>query len=1166
MQRATYSNRLVVPLALAITAGAASAQATREATGSGRDPQRDGARVAGRLREPASASLALQFEPPGTPNSVPPTAPLQKGGASRYQTGMALLNRGLNDAAEKELRAFLEESSSSKDAANARYALGIALSRQSRFEEAGAELSKVASAADFKYAPDATLLLAQCAVKLGRDADAEAVLGLLLDSAKDYARLDEAAAMRGECLQRLGRHDEVIAALADFSGRWATSKAAPRATLVLAMSEAALAKHADAAAHAEAVLAQTSAPELGSRAAIIAARARESLGDRARARSMYEQAGASDDRAIACEALVASARLARVDGDAKAAVRSLDRFEVVASAEADAARGDRNAGKGGAAVPPALHEWARYERARLMLDAGDAKGALALLDALARQRPTDVGSDTAGVARRAARDDDSLREQAAYWAARCEGALGRFDDAAGRLTALRVALPKGTLAAETLFDLASAHARAGHAAKAAEAYGAFLNGHAAHAWAGDASLGLAGALVGMGEHAKAAEVCERAIAAAPKATLVRALTLVLAEARFAAKDYARASEAYAAYLKAANGTPGEWRANVRRASCALRLDQPNAREMLRRALDAPLSAAASDDAPTIALLASALSELADAQAASEDWPASAESYARLASLRGESTEPQDWLRLGISLRRAGRAKDAIAPLSNAIAVKSGGAVGGGDATVEAARLELAQALIDLNDHRAAAAALQPIVTAAGSPPDEAARSARTTALRLMASIESKQGDAGGAAAHLAAAAALGGSNAPELLLDQGLALVNAGELDKAAAAFAEFISRNPAHARREEASARLAMVLSRQGKHEQAAEIFAKVKVESLTPALRDAAAYAHAMSLAAVGKTGDARGLLDALAAGATDEGVKLAATIEVARQLLDAGKAEETLARLEAMTGGEGSLRARAVYYRASALLKLERARDAATLLGREAALLAASDIAPAAALLTADALSRSGQLDESLRTLGTLLAGRPPASIKAAALLLRGDVAAAAQRWSESERAYAEYLAELPGSALWFRARFGLGRALEAQSKHTAAIEAYREVATRHSGATAARAQFQIGECLVALGKHQDAIVELVKVDAAFAEPEWSAAALFEVGRVLVMLKRPDDAARQFDEVVERFPDSQWGAMARNERTKLAPATLPGRRNAAAGPAGTSTGTPGTIQGDR
>lgn len=1110
---------------------------------------------------------AARGEPP-TPLAPASDQP-RKSAAPRYQTGLALLNRGLDDAAEKELRAFLGEDPAPKDAANARYALAIALSRQSRFEESAAELSQVASLPDFKHAPDARLLLAQCHTKLGRDAEAAAVLGSLLDACKDYARLDEAAAMRAECLQRLGRHDDVISALTGFADRWATSSVAARATLILAISEAALSKHAEAAAHAEAVLATSGAPELFARAALVAARARESLGERAKARELYEHAASSDDRAIAGEALVASARLARVDADSKSAARALDRFEGVASTKEDPARGDRKAAKGEATIPPALRAWARYERARLILDAGDAKGALALLDGLAAPRIGARGTDSAGTPRRpastpgAARDDDPLREQSAYWAARCEAALGRFDDAAARLTALRADMPKGSLAAETLFDLASARLKAGRTAQAADAYAEFLGSHAAHAWAADASLGFAGALVAMGEHAKAAEVCEHALASAPHAPLAPALTLVLAEARFAAKDYAKAGEAYAAYLKTPNDEPGQWRAEVRRALCALRLSQPRARDQLRHALDAPLPPASRDDPAAGALLVSSLAELADAQAAGEEWPASVESYTRLVSLRADATEPQDWLRLGISLRRAGRAKDAIAPLTKATATRASDARVPESTTSDAARLELAQALIELSDLDGAAAALRPMVEAAEPPRDVSASSARVTALRLMASLESKQGDSDKAAALLAAAASLAGHSSPELLLDQGLALVNAGALDKAAAALSEFLARNPSHARRDEASARLSIVLSRQGKHRQAADLFAQTRADALAPSLRDAARYEHAMSLAALGEDGDARAALETLAKGAADENVRLAATIELARRMLDAGKADDALTRLDAAPAGDGSLRARAVYYRASALLKLERASDAAALLTRETALLSASDIAPPAALLTADALARSGPLDDSLRTLATLLDANPPASIRSAALLLRGDVAAAAQRWSESELAFSAFLAEFAGSELWFRARFGLGQALEAQSKHTAAIDAYREVASRHDGATAARAQFQIGECLVALGKYQDAIAELVKVDAAFAEPEWSAAALFEVGRVLVMIQRPDDAARQFDEVISRFPDSQWGAMARNERAKLAPGALPGRRNAAAS---TPTRTPDNLQGDR
>lgn len=1146
MQRSRHSNALVLPLAIAVAGNTASAQATKSTP-------RD-SRTTTRQTDSSNPSRDRTREQP---------AATDKTTSSRYQTGMALLNRGMNDAAEKELRSFLEESPTSKDAPNARYALGIALSRQARFAEAAVELTKVVALAEFKYAPDATLLLAQCQIGLGHDAEAAAALDSLAQSSKDFARLDEAAAMRAECLQRLGQHQEVVAALSDFADRWPISKTAPRAMLVLAMSESALSKHTDAALHAETVLANKDANGLASRAALIAARARESLGERAPARALYERAGAADDHTIAAEALVASARLARVAQDPKAAAKALDRFEALAPAK-------------DAAIPPSLQNWARYERARQMFDAGDPNGALALLDGLSHAFAPAAAGDA-----KVSRDDDSLREQAAYWAARCDATLGRFDDAAMRLEKLRHALPNAALAGETLFDLASAYTKAGRADQAVAAYRAFLKSYPKHAWAGDASLGLASGLLLMGEHAQAAEICEQALASKPASVLAHSLTLLLGEARFAVKDYAKASDAYTAYLNASSGDPGEWRAGVRRSLCLLRTDQPNARELLRAALGAPLPTPLRDDSATTSLLVSSLSELADAHAAAEDWPASIEIYTRLISLRGDAAEPQDLLRLGISLRRAGRAKDALGPLAKALATTTPGASGAHDSTNSAARLELAQAQIALDDFDAAQAALRPFVEDTHAPDTDEARAARVSALRLLASLESKHGDASKAAAYLAAAAALGGDGSPELLLDQGLALLNAGDLDKAATAFADFLSHNPANPRRNEASARLAIVLSRQGKHEQAAAMFANLKTDALTPAMRDAAIFEHAMTLAALGMRDESRSLMEALATHAADDSIRLAATIEVSRHLLESGKPQDALARLDATAAtpvrpnadtpaharladatGTDPLRARATYYRASALLNLDRPRDAATLLTSEAALLAASDIAHASALLTADALSRSGQLDASLRELGALLAANPPASIRSAALLLQGDVASSAQRWSDCEHAYSAFLADSADSNQWFRARFGLGQALEAQRKHAAAIDAYRDVVARHTGATAARAQFQIGECLIALGNHQDAITELVRVDAAYAEPEWSAAALYEVGRVLVMLKRPDDAARQFDEVVSRFPDSQWAVMARNERTKLAPAELPGRRNAAATPAAD----PASLQGDR
>ncbi len=1101
----------------------------------------------------AGHGLSQPVQERGTPLAGPPSAdrPSGRESASRYQTGMALLNRGLNDAAERELRAFLDEAPNSKDATNARYALGIALTRQGKFADAMRELEQVSSASAFRFAPDATLLLAQCLVRMGEDAKAEQALAHLPVQANDFERLDEATALRGECLQRLGKHTETIAALSNFSVRWPESKAAPRAVLVLAMSEAALDRQADAAEHAESLLERKDTGELMPRAAMVAARAREALGDRAKARTAYESAAASADHVVAADALLAAARLARADGDAQAAMRALDRLDSLAAADrSDPARDP--------ASSPRLSRWAAYERARLTLDAGDAKDALTLLDPLAAwpgRLPRDDSPGTSGHA-----DDATLRELATYWAARCEVSLGKFQDAAARLEALRRAIPQGQLGAESLFDQASALARAGEVARAAELCRQFLREYPAHAWAGEAALLLANSLVSIGDFANAAVACEQALAGSPRAPLRAPLLLVLGESRFAAKDYSGASDAYSKYLTSSPDGPDAWRPRVRLGQCALRMGRADGCEILQAALRTPADSPSGGQNPLTAgdraVRMAALAELADSYAAAEQWAESSAAYARLVALGADAPDPQDLLRLGVSLRLDGHPSESLAPLG-----KAANDARAGRPVRDAARLELARAQMALNDVPAACSALAPLVEAGGPPADDADRDRRVTALRLLASIENSRGRTSEAAAYLTAAGKLGGDDAPDLLLDRGIALMNAGDFVHAEEALGLFLDRHTADPRHDEAKARLAIALARQGRHDRALALLASLNVEALPATLRDATSYEHAMSMAATGKAEPARVMLESLASSAADPGIKAAAVLEVARERLDSGNATEALSwldeRMASTRGADDDLSSRLVYCRASALMRLDRAREAAALLRQEAGSLAASDIAAAAALLTADALARSGQSDQALVTLGSLLESKPEASIRAPALLLRGDVAASAQQWGESELAYQSFLSDFGAHELWFRARFGLGRALEAQGKHLAAIEAYRDVVARHAGGTAARAQFQIGECLIALGKHQDAIPELMKVDAAYAEPEWSAAALFEVGRVLIMLKRPDDAARQFDEVVSRFPDSQWASMARKERTRLAPAELPGRRNAAAVPTATPAG---------
>ena len=97
-----------------------------------------------------------------------------------------------------------------------------------------------------------------------------------------------------------------------------------------------------------------------------------------------------------------------------------------------------------------------------------------------------------------------------------------------------------------------------------------------------------------------------------------------------------------------------------------------------------------------------------------------------------------------------------------------------------------------------------------------------------------------------------------------------------------------------------------------------------------------------------------------------------------------------------------------------------------------------------------------------------------------------------------------------------------------KKAEAIAWYLQVVETHNGATAARAQFQIGECHYALGKYDLAARELMKVDIVYAYPKWSAVALYDAGRAFEQLKQVDNARKQYSLCVKKYKGSGPAAL--------------------------------------
>jgi len=102
------------------------------------------------------------------------------------------------------------------------------------------------------------------------------------------------------------------------------------------------------------------------------------------------------------------------------------------------------------------------------------------------------------------------------------------------------------------------------------------------------------------------------------------------------------------------------------------------------------------------------------------------------------------------------------------------------------------------------------------------------------------------------------------------------------------------------------------------------------------------------------------------------------------------------------------------------------------------------------------------------------------------------------------------------------FNHGWALENLKRYEDAIKQFRTVVdAKERDVLSARCQFHIGECLYGLRRYDEALVELVRVQANHGYEEWAVKSLLEMGRVLEAKGDKAKAQDQFKEVIKRFP---------------------------------------------
>ncbi len=1032
--------------------------------------------------------------------------PLEAGAPSdsdqAYRTATGLLNRGLEDLAAAEYRAFLRQQPDHPLAPSARYGLAVCLVRLGNHAEAIADLDRLAQNPGFEFAADVKVLQGECRMALGRFDEAGDWFDRAIHNHPDQARADFVTSRLGESRYRAGQLHQARAALQTVIDRWPGSEARERCEYILALCE--VADSQDQSAANDLAVMRTRFPNGAciAHATLLEAQCRHRLGESDRALELYRSASQLEDPSIKPSAMLGLAQLARAAGrpaDAQLILDDLGR------------RFPTSAVLGAAAL----------ERARACFDEGRFEEARSQF-----VRLVDSGSEEAPTA--------------CLWAARCTLRLNQAEAAAELLASGVKRWAKSELAPELIFELAMALSAAHHDLEAAAAYERIVKEFRTSPRAADAMVARAGVLHKLEQFEESLSECRQFLARHADHPRQADARLLLAENEYFLARYLQAERSYANALPQLTDGAQSWRATVRRGLCLIRLDREEEGQALLTV------ATASPPPEETALARTVFVALGDLAFDNADWPVAEKWLTRVIESRGTSADEGAMLRLGLSVHRQGRLEDAIAVYDRLIQSSDTSDV------VLHATFERGQALIELNRPEEASAALQNVVAQATAQSQFQFRSA---ALRHLASLAARQGKPAEAASLLGQLAAMPGQRdgAADALLDRGLMLVAAEEFEQAREALARFVERTPDHARAGEARAYLAISMSRLGHSEDAITEIARLEPDlaALDESTRQTLLYEKAWTLRRIGRESESRTAYEQVLASGPAPGIEACAAVDLAQLFLNDGSPEQALSLLHraetaaarAAEPARSTIPIDSMYLRGACFVRLERFAEAAKSLEGYLDQQPAGESAASAGLLLADALMRIGRSEQAVRRIRAVIDRESEEATIAVALLRLGDACAASQDWNASEEAFAEFLRRFASSDLWFQARFGIGWARENAGHPEAALEAYAEVVARHQGPTAARAQFEIGECLFALKRHEEAVRELLKVDILFTAPQWSAAALYEAGRCLREMNREAEARRQFQQVIYRFPDTEWARLAIELLAATQPAPLPG-----------------------
>ena len=1015
-----------------------------------------------------------------------------------YTTANGLLHRGLYDLSAAEFRQFLTAHPKHEKATIARYGLAVCLFRLDKLEAAAEELSRLQALRGFAYEVEVATMLGQCHLAGNRYDAAIRAFGTVIDKQPDHPLADDAASQLVEALYRNGRLEDATKCCDTFESRWPDSMHRDRADYFGGLAAMKQQAHTTGISLFAGLLKMHPESPFAAHAALLLAQCYHRGGDLKAASRQYREVLSQADSPYIPDALLGQATLLRHQNLPEKAGSLLDRL-LEQHAESSLA--------------PAA--W--LARGRVGFDLGKYDAAS---KAFRRAMKETRGPQAA---------------EAAYWSAKCKLRLGEHARAARDLDKAIARYPDCDLLPEMYYDRAVALLRNGDLDAAANGFAEFRDRYPRHTLAAGALQSLASITHQQGNFGQSRKHALAFLKQYPEHDLAAQVAFLVAENEYLAGNMKKAAVAYRRFLDRYQSAPNVATEKYRLGISLYRLGEFEQAE--------PLLADTAANKPDGESFHAVHLALGDIHFRRGEWKPS-EQHLRAYLSKGLKVAAADdaLLKLALVLQRQEQHEQAIELHDRLLKSfnKSPHRL--------QARFERGQALLALGHFDEAAQAFEQVL--ARNRDSRFAVPAR----RHLANISLRKGEYTEAADRFAGVARATGSadESAEATFQQGKALVMAKDFPAAEEAFKRLIDRFPTFARLDAARANLAIAIARQDKHEAAIELMKKVNASKLDSSLLASVRYEKAWCLRALGRKDEAAKAYRKLIGNEAGGEYGAHALLELAGIEAGDGRYDAAIKLLRQLRGSRNrldksavsSLTEQADYQLGTCLFKTGQYEEAAKVLEDCTARQGEVKLCRSAEFFCGEALFALGKHKQAVRHFEHAVADAKSGPEFGPSLLRLGECHAALQHWAQSEEYFYQYLEHFERGTQASQARFGVGWARENQGRLDEAIRAYERVVADHNGETAARAQFQIGQCLFAKKEYDRAARALLKVDILYAYPQWSAAALYEAGRCFEKLSKTAEARQQFTTVSEQYKDTQWATLASARLTALANPKLPGR----------------------